>query len=223
MGIATRIKDFGMSALLGRRYLSRGPGGGRAIAVTFDDGPIPVHTPAILDLLKAHGARGTFFVTGDHAKEQTGLLRRIVDEGHELGNHSFHHVAFASLPLKRQIDEIERMDRFLEGFDGRSWHWFRPPQGRLPAGLVLALLRRRQHVAMWSLDSFDYRGDGAETILVRIRDRPVGPGEIVLFHDDNADTVEALAKLLGQWRAEGWRFATVSELAGAAPAKVDGQ
>lgn len=223
MGIATRLRNLCMGALLRGHFIASGPRGEKVIAITFDDGPIPVHTAAILDLLGANGACATFFLTGSHAESHPELVRRIADEGHELANHSYKHVAFARMPLANQLDEIERVDALLQARDGRELHWFRPPQGIMPPSLLVALMRRRHPVAMWSLDSLDYLGSGVQAILQRFESRPARNGEIVLFHDDNDGTVQALRALLPLWRDDGFRFATVSELAGGTPSSRERQ
>jgi len=213
MGIVTRLRNAASAQLLGDRFVARGPAGTQAVALTFDDGPHPEHTPRILDLLEANGIRGTFFLVGDLIDRHPELVRRMVGAGHEIGNHSMHHRAFAAMPIERQIEEIEAADRLLTGIDGRPRHWFRPPQGRVPLRLLVALARRRHPLAMWTLDSFDYRGDGVDAVLQRFEERPVRTGDVVLFHDDNAHTVAAIARLLPAWRAQGPRFGTLSELA----------
>jgi len=212
MGYSTRIKNLACRIILGRHFVARGPGDREAIAITFDDGPHPQFTPMLLDLLESHGARGTFFLIGEFAQARPDIVRRMVAAGHEIGNHSMRHQAFALMATERQIAEIAEAERVLAGFDGRDSHWFRPPQGRVTPRMLLELGRRRHSVAMWSLDSFDYRGHGVETILRRFESRRVAPGEVVLFHDDNACTVEALAKLLPAWRERGFAFPTLSEL-----------
>lgn len=214
MGYATKTRNFFCRLVLGRQFASAGEPGRRAIAITFDDGPIPAHTPRLMSLLEAHGGRGTFFVIGAFAETQPEIMRRLVEGGHEIGNHSMRHRAFAAMAPARQFAEIEEADKVLERYDGRPAHWFRPPQGRITPAMLLALGRRRHPVAMWSLDSFDYRGLGVEAIVSRFDSRPARPGDVLLFHDDNDDTVRALEKLVPRWRAEGYEFLTLSELLG---------
>ncbi len=176
----------------------------RAMALTFDDGPHPEFTPKTLELLARYGVKATFFFIGENVERHPALARRVVDEGHYLGNHSYFHRDFARLPLAQQLREIDRTDALLAGFDGRARHPFRPPKGELPPSLFLALVRRRQLVAMWSYDSLDYRGLGADSILQRFADHPMRAGDIVLMHDDNQHTLQALQELLPGWEQQGW-------------------
>lgn len=212
MGYSTRIKNLACRVILGRHFVARGRGDRHEIAITFDDGPHPQFTPMLLDLLESHGARGTFFLIGEFAKARPELVRRMVAGGHEIGNHSMRHQAFARMSSEHQAAEIAEADRLLTGFDGRDDHWFRPPQGKVTPRMLLDLGRRQHPVAMWSLDSFDYRGHGVDSILRRFESRRVVAGDVVLFHDDNACTVDALARLLPVWRERGFAFPTLSEL-----------
>jgi peptidoglycan-N-acetylglucosamine deacetylase len=99
----------------------------KTIYLTFDDGPNPGHTPALLDLLRAHDARASFFVIGREAQKHPQLMERIVAEGHALGNHSYTHPVFNGLPLARQLDEIERTDQLLATFEGLREAHFQSP------------------------------------------------------------------------------------------------
>ena len=178
----------------------------RTLALTFDDGPDPIHTLGVLDILRAQGVSATFFMIGERAERHPEIVKRILDEGHEIGNHAYRHVKFAALPLQNQLNEIDQTDHLLSRCDGRQWHWFRPPQGRLPLRLLFALLQKRHRVAMWSYDSLDYKKQDVASVLSRFSSSPVRDGDVILFHDDNNVTVLALQHLLPQWRAQGYAF-----------------
>lgn len=175
----------------------------KTLHLTFDDGPHPEFTPAVLDLLKAHGATATFFLIGNRIDGHPELVRRIVAEGHALGNHSWSHPLMGNLPLPAQIEEIARTDAALSPYSGRGTHPFRPPCGALPANLLLHFARTGRTVALWSYDSHDYEPLPAPTLLAHIHANPPRPGDTVLMHDDNATTVDLLGTLLPQWRANG--------------------
>jgi peptidoglycan/xylan/chitin deacetylase (PgdA/CDA1 family) len=203
-----------LAAILPSSWLAtRGKSDTKALALTFDDGPHQEYTPRVLELLGKHGAKATFFFIGENIERHPALVKRVVDEGHQLGNHSYSHGRdFARLPLAAQLAEIERTDAMLERFDGRALHPFRPPRGELPLALLLALVRRRQSVTMWSYDSLDSRGLGATSTLRRFTDEPVRRGDIVLMHDDNAHTLEALQGLLPVWQQQGWSPVALTSL-----------
>lgn len=193
--------------LLPRRIVqTRGPTADGARYLSFDDGPHPVHTPRLLDLLAAHGAHASFFLVGKRAEQYPAIVRRIVAEGHLVGNHSWSHERFGRLPLAEQLAELDRTDTLLADFDGHARHRIRTPQGSLPPSLLLSLARRGRSVAYWSYDSLDYRVPPLAELVARLREAPPAAGDVVLMHDDNALAGEALAALLPEWLAAGQRF-----------------
>lgn len=184
--------------------LTRGPRNGNALYLSLDDGPHPLHTPRVLDLLAEHGAHATFFLIGRKAEQHPGLVKRIVDEGHALGNHSYNHfLAFHRMPLRQQLLEIDQADRLLAQFDGRRQHLFRPPRGSFSLLLMAHFIRHRRPMAYWSYDSRDYQGGRSEEVAARLRRMPPRSGEVVLMHDDAACAGEVLGQLLPEWRASG--------------------
>lgn len=198
----TRLLGLLPSRLVTTR--ARGHGHGKVLYLTFDDGPDPEHTPAVLDLLRQHGASATFFLVGELVDRHPGVVRRIVDEGHQLGNHSWSHPSMPEIPIEAQMEEIARTDARLEAYDGRARHPFRPPFGKLPRNLLLRFARTGRTIALWSYDSNDYRRLPAETLLQKVIANPPRTGDVVLMHDDNPDTVALLAGLLPEWRAQGY-------------------
>ncbi len=196
----TRLLGLLPSRLVTTRARARG----QVLYLTFDDGPDPEYTPPILDLLKAHGATATFFLVGNRIDEHPDVVRRIVEEGHELGNHSWTHPFMSDLPIEGQMEEIALTDASLSAFDGRATHPFRPPCGVLPRNLLFRFARIGRTVAFWSYDTHDYERLPASILIDRIRQQPPQSGDVVLMHDDNAETVELLAGLLPEWRARGF-------------------
>ena len=196
----TRLLGLLPSRLVTTRMRSRE----KVLFLTFDDGPDPEHTPPVLDLLKAHDATATFFLIGNRIDDHPEVVRRIVEEGHELGNHSWSHPFMSDLPIEGQMDEIARTDASLSAYDGRATHPFRPPCGVLPRNLLTRFARIGRTVAFWSYDSHDYERLPAATLIAQVRADPPKAGDVVLMHDDNADTVELLAGLLPEWRAQGY-------------------
>jgi len=180
-----------------------------ALYLSFDDGPHPSHTPPLLALLAAHGVRATFFLIGDQLEANAALVAQLVAQGHVLGNHSFSHPRFETLPFAAQCGEIARTDELLAVHDGRSTHAFRPPRGVLPLRLLLHFVRHRRCFAFWSYDSLDSRGRAVDELLELIRRDPPRPGDILLFHDDGGVSRQLLATLLPEWKAQGFVFRTI--------------
>jgi peptidoglycan-N-acetylglucosamine deacetylase len=186
-------------------------------ALTFDDGPHPDTTPLILDILKAHNARATFFVVGQAAKQHPEVLERIMREGHELGNHTFDHPSLPRLSASEVATQVTRCAALIPP---QERQWFRPPYGHLTAAICLQLRQLKQQVVTWTFHCEDWSEISSERILERFKDR-LTPGSIVLFHDalysqspqDNPDRTalcKALDALLRQ--CQDYRFTTLSEL-----------
>lgn len=193
---------------------------GNTLYLTFDDGPNPEYTPRLLDLLAAHDARATFFLIGAHAERYPELVRRIVEEGHALGNHSWSHPRFERISREVRLDEIDRTDEFLARFDGLTRHGFRPPRGAAPPGLMLDCALRGIRMVYWSYDSLDYSQREPAELLATMASHPVHAGEIMLMHDDSPHSHAILAQMLPQWREQGYRFEALDaqERAGTSPA-----
>ncbi len=178
----------------------------QVLYLSFDDGPHPEHTPPLLDLLAGHGVRATFFLIGERAERHPAIVRRIVAEGHHLGNHSWSHPEFERIGAAERRGEIERTDRLLRRFDGLERHDFRPPRGATPPGLLLDCLRRGQRLAYWSYDSLDYSHREPEALVANILRQPVEAGDVILMHDDSAHSRHMLEALLPRWKADGYGF-----------------
>ena len=209
------------------------------IALTFDDGPDPVWTPQILDVLKAKGVTATFFIVGENGQANPDLIRRIVAEGNEIGNHSFTHPNLAEVPRQVTDLELNTTQRLIESLTGRSTRLFRAPyfgdaEPRTPDELVPTV--QAQNLGYISvglhLDPDDwklYNDDGTrhsadqivnEIVAAAAITTPEERGEIVLLHDsggDRSETVKALPKLIDELRAKGYEFTTVSDLANITP------
>jgi peptidoglycan/xylan/chitin deacetylase (PgdA/CDA1 family) len=191
----------------------------RCVALTFDDGPDPVRTPALLDALAAHGVKATFFVVGRAVDAHPELCRRIAAEGHQLGNHTYTH-RYLPLARTRAVErELAETDRAIARAAGAAPTLARPPYGARTPWTIRAFRRRRQRVVMWDVNSFDWRGHSADRITARVLAR-ARPGSIVLLHEARAGgetTVAAVRQLIPALRARGLEPVTVGEaLAGAA-------
>lgn len=187
----------------------------RCLHLTFDDGPNTQHTPRLLDVLADHGAKATFFLLGEQVEKHPKIVERLVSEGHQLGNHSYDHPRFTLIPRAVQLEQIERTETLLSRHDGKAMHWFRPPSGRFPLSLLLHFAFRPDGIAYWSFDSLDYQRKPASELIRVMRNTPPRAGEIVLMHDDSIATIDALAALLPEWRAAGFKMLPLPELHGA--------
>jgi peptidoglycan-N-acetylglucosamine deacetylase len=183
------------------------------IALTFDDGPSPSHTPAVLSLLRREGVRATFFVVGSAVERQPQLARMIIEDGHELGNHSYSHRPMVLMRQGTIRVEVERTDSLIRAAGSRGPIHFRPPYGKRLLGLPWYLSRTGRTTVLWSLEP-DTWHEAADAMVSHVA-AAVEPGAIILLHVEIPSRREervALATLIPVLRERGYRFVTLSEL-----------
>lgn len=191
----------------------------RTVALTFDDGPDPRWTPAVLDVLRREDVPATFFVVGARAAREPALVRRVLAEGHELGNHTWSHTDLGAVPTWRRNLELSLGQLGLAGSAHVSSALLRPPYSAGPTSLTPRALRAVRAeaaagyvVVLTDRDTEDWRSPGVGTIVRN--GAPDGTaGQVVLLHDgggDRAETVAALPALIASYRSAGYTFTTVS-------------
>jgi cellulose synthase/poly-beta-1,6-N-acetylglucosamine synthase-like glycosyltransferase/peptidoglycan/xylan/chitin deacetylase (PgdA/CDA1 family)/spore germination protein YaaH len=200
------------------------------LALTFDDGPDPRWTPALLDILKQENVPATFFIIGKNGQAYPDLVRRIVDEGHEIGNHTYTHPNLGEIPLALTGLELNATQRLIESLVGRSTVLFRPPyfgdaEADKPQDVEPAILAQEMGYLMVGvrIDPDDWKLPvTADQIVSRTMQRALDAnsetrGQVILLHDSGGDrsaTIEALPRLIHDLRAKGFRFVPVSDLGG---------
>jgi peptidoglycan-N-acetylglucosamine deacetylase len=191
------------------------PEGKKVIALTFDDGPWPQTTENILATLTKENVKATFFVIGQPLKSFPEISKKVVAAGHEMANHTQHHwyKAMHGVVAQREIEDTNKM--LLEDLNVKT-AYFRPPGGVLTNGLVDYAHQRNDTVLMWSADSGDSnpRRPSAESIIKTVVSQAT-PGGIVLMHDgggNHENTAKAVPEIIRQLRAQGYTFATITEL-----------
>jgi cellulose synthase/poly-beta-1,6-N-acetylglucosamine synthase-like glycosyltransferase/peptidoglycan/xylan/chitin deacetylase (PgdA/CDA1 family) len=195
----------------------------RTIAITFDDGPDPVWTPKVLDLLRREHIKATFFVVGTQVAEHPELTRRIAAEGHQLGVHTFTHTNLSTAAGWRRSLELRQSELILAGAAGVSTPLLRPPYSSRASALgdadwsAIQQARNSGYLTVLStLDSQDWRRPGAARVIANSIPRGTA-GQILLMHDgggDRSQTLAALQKLIPTVKARGFHFATVSGAVG---------
>ncbi|HAG16939.1 MAG TPA: polysaccharide deacetylase family protein [Bacteroidales bacterium] len=164
----------------------------KAVLLTFDDGPNPIITPQILELLKKNNRKAVFFLIGEKAQKYPDLVAKIAESGHTIGNHSFSHSYFFDLKSPRKmIDEIRLTSELLEKQSEKKIVLFRPPFGVTNPNLRKALSITGLKSIGWSFRSFDTGNKPAEKIVSKIK-RQIKGGEILLFHDNRPKSFEVL-------------------------------
>ncbi|WP_164861489.1 polysaccharide deacetylase family protein [Microbacterium sp. CPCC 204701] len=197
----------------------------RVVALSYDDGPHPAHTPGILDVFADAGAHATFFVLAEQARAHPGLVRRIVAEGHELALHGDDHTALTTLPDSEALTRLARAREQVEQIAGRRVRLFRPPYGKHTAGQARGIRAMGMELVIWSSHAWDWIDADAATVA-RTAWEGVFPGGIVLLHDHRADPqtlgphealptfdkADVARSLLQRLEAEGYSVATVGDL-----------
>ena len=178
------------------RYL---PEACSAVALTFDDGPHPDYTPAVLDALRAAKVKATFFLIGERAERHPSLVGRILAEGHTIGCHTQTHPNLTELPFQGVWNECARGQQTLANLIGKKVRWFRPPMGWLKVVSSPAVVLNGMRLVYWNQDSLDYTGLNATEIVDTVQKLHLSAGDILLLHDDRAATAQALPQLLEQW------------------------
>lgn len=191
-----------------RRMFERGARSD-AVYLTFDDGPHPDHTPRLLDSLAKCGVKGTFFVVGQACEQHPEIVRRIVSEGHQLGNHTFFHRLPREVSAADLQDEVERTRSVVQQIVGVDCLLFRPPYGALTLSKMRTLWRCGQTIALWSVDPRDYKCS-AEQVLHWLQDHPPQGGDVVLLHDVHATAAEAVPAIMESIRRQGCELATLA-------------
>lgn len=187
---------------------------GPYIAMTFDDGPSAETTPRLLDILKQRNLKVTFFEIGQNAERNPAIVKRILAEGHEIGNHSWTHPQLSKLSDERVTEEITKTQDAIKNASGSGYTptLLRPPYGAITARQKEWIEKQfGLSIIMWSVDPFDWKRPGESVIEQRIL-AGARPGAIILSHDIHKQTVDAMPATLDALIAKGFKFVTVSQL-----------
>jgi peptidoglycan-N-acetylglucosamine deacetylase len=194
-----------------------GDTGKKKVALTFDDGPDQFYTPQILDILNSKGIKATFFVVGTQVSYFPLVLKRIVQEGHELGNHSWSHPDLTKITTYEVAQEIQKTAHEIYAAAGYKTVLFRPPYGLFTLADLLTVHDLAYNLIMWSVETLDWQGLTADQILSAVK-RQVSPGAIILQHALLTKpglldgSVKALPGIIDYLYSIGYEFVTVQNL-----------
>ena len=195
----------------------------KVVALTFDDGPNPPHTQALLDMLAQHEVMATFFLKGRNVEAFPESVRAVANAGHEIGNHSYFHRPMISLSKTDMREEVVRTNIMIENILGYEPVLFRPPYGAQGPGLKLALQELGMSSILVSTNGADWEVTDPQQIAISVLEN-IEPGGIILLHDGHGDvdepetqdsgvaTVLATGIIIEELKAQGYRFATVGDL-----------
>jgi peptidoglycan-N-acetylglucosamine deacetylase len=191
----------------------------KLVALTFDDGPDNRFTPKILDILKQNDIKATFFVVGSHVKEYPDVVKRIVDEGNAIGNHTWDHGQLSKMNRTQVKNEINRADEQLYSILGFHTALFRPPYGETTKNAVQECTDQGYKLIDWSVDTRDWAGAPTPQIMKDVNNE-LFPGGIILQHSaggkngDLSNTVAATEQIIKSLKAKGYQFVTIPQLLG---------
>jgi peptidoglycan-N-acetylglucosamine deacetylase len=221
LGLVLFTIFFDQAVIVRKNTLYRVRSNEKVVALTFDDGPSAVWTPRILDALKEANVKATFFMLGMHVQKYPEIARRVAQEGHEIGNHTYdHHGLFYYKPeeLDREVRDAEKA---ILSATGIKTKYFRPPKAWITSKEKKQLNNMGYKTVLWSLNSKDWVTFDDHFIISFILHH-VQPGDIILFHDSGGvfrpeggnrkETVKTIPRLVQKLRERGYRFVTISQL-----------
>lgn len=180
------------------------------IAITFDDGPNAKYTPMLLDGLKKRNVKATFFLIGQNIEkdDNSEVVKRMYDEGHLIGNHTYHHVEITKVSNEEAYQEIMMTNEVIQNITGEEVQFMRPP-----FGLWQKELEQKIHVlpVMWSIDPLDWATENVDEIVNKVVTE-AQENDIILLHDCYDSSVKSALRIIDLLTAEGYEFVTVDEL-----------
>ena len=184
----------------------------KQIAISFDDGPAPLYTPQILQILKAHQVEASFFCIGKRIKGNESLLKQVYDEGHLIGNHSYSHDLWFDLFSAQKMNlDLQMMSEAMQKVTGVKPRLFRPPYGVTNPNLKKAIEKNNFIPIGWSLRSMDTVAKDAQKLLAKVTGS-LKPGAVILFHDTSKATADMLSAFIQQTKQKGYEIVRLDKL-----------
>lgn len=180
----------------------------RRVALTFDDGPHPVYTEKLLDALKERGVKATFFVTGEHAELHPDVIKRIHDEGHLIGNHTYSHIQLTSANKEQFQNELIQTNKILSDITGDEIQYVRPPYGSWDKKIETEL---NMFPVLWNVDPLDWCTANASRVANAVL-KKVSDNDIILLHDYYDTSVDAAIMVVDELQKQGYDFVTVDKI-----------
>ena len=180
----------------------------RRVALTFDDGPHPIYTEPLLDGLKERGVKATFFVTGENASLHPDIIKRMYEEGHLIGNHTYTHIELTKSNREKFKQELVKTNEVLQDITGEEVLYVRPPYGAWDKKLETEL---NMFPILWNIDPLDWCTSNSSCITQAVL-KKVSETDIILMHDYYKTSVEAALMIVDELQSQGYEFVTVDKL-----------
>lgn len=178
------------------------------IALTFDDGPHPVYTQELLDGLKERGIKATFFVVGKNIEGHEDVIKRMDEEGHLIGNHTYDHVKITGLSKEKACEQIRKTSERVRKITGKDTEFIRPPFGAWDKTLDCGF---QMFPVLWTIDPLDWTTKNVDTVVRKVLDE-AGENDVILLHDSYESSVKAALQIVDALLEQGYEFVTVDEL-----------
>lgn len=184
---------------------------GNNIAITFDDGPNPIYTEKIINTLQEYKIKATFFLLGSEIEKYPNIVKCLISSGHSIGNHTYSHRYNTKICRNDLILQIQKTQTIIKQTTGIISKIFRPPHGHVSISGLKYCRKNNLFTILWSIDSTDYKKADTKLILEAVNQCTVKPGDIILFHDDNEYTLEALPIII-EGLADKYEFLTIEQM-----------
>lgn len=182
------------------------------ISLTFDDGPHPVYTEKALELLEKHHMKATFFCIGKNAEKYPNLVRKIIDNGHEIGNHSYKHSNdYGFLSTEKVIEDLIKTQNILKKSTKKKNVLFRPPFGVTNPNIAKAVKKLNLQTYGWSIRTYDTVAKSAHTVCKKVKNK-IKKGDVILLHDTSALSISILEQLLQSFEQNKIKSVIISQL-----------
>ncbi len=198
-----------LQALSLRRFLFKVPDKPKTLFLTFDDGPDPVYTPKILEILDHHRIQASFFLVGQQVEQHPEILHRLKLGSHTVGLHTYSHQSIRSLDKTQLATEIEQNQNAIHEVLGQRPNLLRPPRGEISLSSLHHAMRLGLKVVHYTITSNDWKLESPEAILNQIYRNPISGGDIISFHDNNDNTCIAVDSLITEYKERGYSFASL--------------
>ena len=206
------IKQFTLNKIPRIIFVNRGNLKTRMVALTFDDGPNENITERILNILNDFDIKATFFVTGIKAEQNSKIIKRIYDAGHDIGNHCYSHTKAKGYQFLHINNEILKTQLTIKRITGSLPIFFRAPYGSLGLSYFICLFLHSLKYVYWTIDMEDFLPDNHKQVLVKLKSSKIENGDIFLLHDKYQTTVKALPEIIKSARNSGFTFGKISKI-----------
>jgi peptidoglycan/xylan/chitin deacetylase (PgdA/CDA1 family) len=189
------------------------PGTGKTVYLTFDDGPVPQATPWVLQVLREHNIKATFFCIGDNIRKYPQTLQQVIADGHTIGNHTFNHLNGWQNPYGDYINNFDKCEAVIAQHVPQPAKLFRPPYGKIKSAQAKAIRKKGYKIIMWDVLSADFDQTITPQKCLDNVLQNVQPGSIIIFHDSikaSANLTYALPQAIAWLKKEGYQFGVVA-------------